>query len=192
MNPATSHRMLFRAKDAIDAALVQAMLEGEGVRAWTVGGGAAIGFGELPADSLMIEVYVREEDVPRALELIEDYFAGRETSGGWRCPDCGAAVSSDFDVCWSCGAEHVDSAASPLEDVEGQADLDLQTRWRSFPVLATRAYLVATAAGFAMLCAYVLGQVLDVAIPSVALWALAAVVSLVGLRWVLGSRAATA
>ena len=130
--------LLYRARDFIEASLLVAMLEEEGVRAWTGGGHAAIGFGELGADALLVDVRVPRAEHARARELVEEFFAPRRTGSERTCEACGAAVLGDMHRCWSCEAE-LESHPTALPAAED--DLDTQARWFDWRVQALRAWL---------------------------------------------------
>lgn len=102
-NPSST--LLYRARDPIEAALLQAMLEENGVEAWTAGGQSALGFGELGADALLVDVRVHAEDALVARGLIEAFWRdrGRAEPGPWTCSSCGEANEAGFEACWCCG-----------------------------------------------------------------------------------------
>lgn len=109
MDKATTNSvLLYRARDQVEASLLVAMIEASGVRAWTVGGQAAIGFGELGADALLVDVRVEEANHARALELVDQYFTRTSKSAQaapappWTCTGCGEQVESTFSNCWKC------------------------------------------------------------------------------------------
>jgi hypothetical protein len=45
---------------------------------------------------------LRDEDLPRALELLKSPRKSRGAS--WKCLACGTENEAQFDACWSCGA----------------------------------------------------------------------------------------
>lgn len=52
------------------------------------------------------EVWVnRNEDRERALELIDRFFAERDSGTAWTCRKCREHNPPAFDVCWQCGEE---------------------------------------------------------------------------------------
>ncbi len=130
--------LLYRARDFIEASLLVAMLEEEGISAWTGGGHAAIGFGELGADALLVDVRVPRAEHARARELVEEFFAPRRLGGERTCQACGAAVLGDMHRCWSCEAE-LEADSTPPPTVED--DLDTRSRWFDWRVQALRAWL---------------------------------------------------
>lgn len=103
--------LLYRAADQLEATLLEAMLNESGVRAWTVGGQSSIGFGELGADALIVDVRVPEERHAEGIQLIEEFFAARsaavrEEKGSppstWICDKCDQEVATNFTSCWNC------------------------------------------------------------------------------------------
>lgn len=146
--PAPESVLLYRARDTIEASLLIAMLEEEGVPAWRVGGGASLAFGDLGADAFLVDVHVWRPDVARAHALVTAWFErAREErevrdEPPWNCAACGEEVDAEFDVCWCCGAAHGAAVAAPAPPLASDAPpLDTQRRWSSFPVRATRGYL---------------------------------------------------
>jgi hypothetical protein len=131
--------LLYRARDFIEASLLVAMLEEEGIPAWTGGGQAAVGFGELGADALLVDVRIPREEHARALGLVEEFFAPRRTGSSHTCPACGAAAVGDMTRCWSCGAQLEGATTPPALEAD---DLDVETRWFGWRVVALRAWLV--------------------------------------------------
>ncbi|MCB9916721.1 MAG: hypothetical protein H6828_16490 [Planctomycetes bacterium] len=103
--------LLYRARDVVEATLLVAHLEADGIPAWTVGSGACFAFGDAPADTLLVDVRVPREHHARAIELVHAYFADGEDGTPWTCAACGEAVEGGFVSCWSCGAERSAEAA---------------------------------------------------------------------------------
>jgi hypothetical protein len=103
--------LLYRAADQLEATLLEVMLNESGVRAWTAGGQASSGFGELGADSLIVDIRVPEEKHAEGILLIKEYFAQKGTEGLsadgteptiWTCTKCGQTVGPTFTACWNC------------------------------------------------------------------------------------------
>ncbi|MBL4771991.1 MAG: hypothetical protein JKY61_12835 [Planctomycetes bacterium] len=113
--------LLYRAPNQLEATLIEAMLNESGVQAWTVGGQASIGFGELGADALLIDIRIPEALHAEGIRLIDQFFADRKAgmskpeandSENWNCTQCGEDVEPAFSTCWSCEAprENTDNA----------------------------------------------------------------------------------
>ncbi len=95
--------LLYRSKDRMEAALLRGMLEKNGIFCRTSGGAASIGFGELSADALLVDLWVAEDDAGQARLLIEEHLSGGLGQGpDWICSRCGEANASSFDLCWGC------------------------------------------------------------------------------------------
>jgi hypothetical protein len=67
--PRRAMARVMRAGDSMEAALVRAELESEGIAVQLVGGMSAGGFGELPRDALNVDVLVPAERVQEAREV---------------------------------------------------------------------------------------------------------------------------
>jgi hypothetical protein len=102
-----SSTLVYRAQDATEAALLRQALESAGVPATLAGGMASIGFGDLPADALRVDVWVPAVEVERARVVLRRWMdeARRRTrpENDWRCPRCGESNAESFQLCWSCG-----------------------------------------------------------------------------------------
>jgi hypothetical protein len=57
------------------------------------------------------EISVARDDLPDALAVAHDAFAGRVDERWWDCPHCGDAVPRYLAVCWSCGAARTPPAS---------------------------------------------------------------------------------
>jgi phage-related tail fiber protein len=51
---------------------------------------------------------MRDEDEPRAQQLIAELRAPADTAGPWRCRHCGADNDGEFAACWRCGQADTD------------------------------------------------------------------------------------
>jgi len=65
--------LLTRAANGVDAALLAAQLDEGGVPVQTVGGMAAIGFGDLPTDALLVEVWVPSSHLEDARIIFAEF-----------------------------------------------------------------------------------------------------------------------
>ena len=60
--------------------------------------------GELPIEAALPQIWVeRDDDAPRAKELIDSYFRHGEIGPARHCPKCGEENPGSFDLCWNCG-----------------------------------------------------------------------------------------
>jgi len=60
--------------------------------------------GELPIEASLPQLWVeRDDDAPRAREVISAYFKGVPTGPPVRCPGCGEENPPAFELCWKCG-----------------------------------------------------------------------------------------
>lgn len=86
---------------------VRNLLEAAGIavtmRNEFLGGGA----GELPPTEAWPELWVAEEDYPRARQVIEQMDREAEAAS-WRCPRCGETIEGQFSACWNCGTSRPD------------------------------------------------------------------------------------
>jgi len=85
--------------------LVQA-LEEQGVAATSTGGFAAVGFGELPADARMVDIFVAKSDLERGRQILLEHQAKvrveSKSEHEWVCPFCQEQNAITFELCWSC------------------------------------------------------------------------------------------
>lgn len=111
-------REVFHASNLLHAAVVRAMLEGEGIPTMVMPGGSlGLGTDTLPS------LHVGLGDVERARDLLaahakrtskQDSMAELEDSGDathradWQCDACGETVDGHFETCWNCAAEQDD------------------------------------------------------------------------------------
>lgn len=100
---------VYAAANAQEAQLLKMQLADAGIDARVVGDVLQAAGGELPLGwSIAPRIWVPAEDVGRAREIItrcEDRprsdDAARENAT-WACPNCGARVPADFEICWRC------------------------------------------------------------------------------------------
>ena len=108
MTEGETTKLLYRAPDSTEAALILQALDSEGIPTRSTAGLAAIGFGELGADALQVDIRVPERFLERGRQVIEELQARsrqqRDRGGGWSCPNCQEHNAETFEVCWNCGA----------------------------------------------------------------------------------------
>jgi hypothetical protein len=102
----------YAAADAREAHLVRMVLQEAGIEARVVGEAFQAVEGELPstfdvADGRLPRVWVFESDADRARTILAEWKNRRRGDGtvsraSWECPQCGAEVDVDFDLCWKC------------------------------------------------------------------------------------------
>ncbi len=70
----------------------------------------------VPAPPFYEELWVQEDDYPRATELLSARPISPNTPipGTWVCPECGEVVEAQFTTCWKCGAPR------PLKTEDGR------------------------------------------------------------------------
>ncbi len=99
---------LVAAANEVEAELLKMELNAEGIETVIEGGTLGSGRGELPTSpEAAPQLLVKEENLERALEIVEAYYekVKEEPSGEiWVCPACGSEVEVQFDICWNCSA----------------------------------------------------------------------------------------
>ena len=96
--------LLTRADNLMIATLWQRMLETEGIACDIRNRYIGAAVGELPADQVAPQLWVRrDQDLPRARRLLDEFRAPAK-SAAWCCFSCGELVESQFFQCWNCGA----------------------------------------------------------------------------------------
>jgi hypothetical protein len=64
------------------------------------------GAGEIPPHECWPQLWVAEQDVERAAEIIEAAdSASSETQETWVCIKCGEEIEGQFELCWNCGEQ---------------------------------------------------------------------------------------
>ena len=93
---------LFTAGDIIEARLLQAFLQSEGIDTVIKNESLQSGLGELPFIELWPEVWlIQVRDRDKAHQLLARFISG-ETIGEWSCPICGERNPDTFELCWGC------------------------------------------------------------------------------------------
>ena len=95
--------LAYRAPNSTDAMLLVQALEAAGVATVQAGGQGTIALGELPADVLLIEIWVPFDKAELARKTIEGVQRqDRPTVPEWSCAGCGETNEGAFELCWSC------------------------------------------------------------------------------------------
>jgi hypothetical protein len=69
------------------------------------------GLGEIPFLECLPELWiVRDEQVPRAEQLLAELKNADTTGPAWTCTACGELNEPQFGVCWRCGSADGDEA----------------------------------------------------------------------------------
>lgn len=103
--------MVYNALTSLDASIRVQQLEVHGIPTYTVGGTAAVGFGEVPApEAFEVQIWVENEQAAEATRLMTEFDKerGQTPAVEWTCA-CGENNPKTFDVCWKCSAERAAS-----------------------------------------------------------------------------------
>jgi uncharacterized OB-fold protein len=66
--------------------------------------------GLIPYTETYASVWVADEVVAQAEELVEEFLRSRPVEAGatlWRCPTCGEYLEPQFTDCWNCGTSRI-------------------------------------------------------------------------------------
>lgn len=86
------------------ATLWQRMLESAGIDCEIRNRYIGAAVGELPADQVAPQLWVRDDrDMTRATALLDEFRSPR-SSAPWCCFACGTLVEGQFHQCWNCEA----------------------------------------------------------------------------------------
>ena len=107
-------RKVYVARGPGDAHLLRGLLESAGIRVVVRGDDFVPlqGGGLFHVETRPSVWVLDDEDLPRALAIVNDYRAGTGGGGGtpaggdgdWTCPSCGERLEAQFSDCWQCGA----------------------------------------------------------------------------------------
>ena len=95
----------------VEADVIITLLESEGIRA-RISDEATTGWLWHLSNAIGgAKVLVREEDEPRAREVLRkleqarlaDRSRGLVPTAPWKCPKCGEELDEEFELCWKCG-----------------------------------------------------------------------------------------
>ncbi|HYG78029.1 MAG TPA: DUF2007 domain-containing protein [Planctomycetota bacterium] len=95
-------KKVFSARDPIEANLLIAILEGEGITASVQGERVFELRGAVPV--IGPTVWVSDEDEAAASEHVKRFVESRPqpSKPDWRCPSCGETIPGSFTECWKC------------------------------------------------------------------------------------------
>ncbi len=97
-------KLVYQARDAIEAELIRDLLESSGIPARVEGVNHAALQGYIPSVRPTVWT-VRDSDEANAIGLIGRHQLAPESQVAGACARCGEAAEPDFEVCWKCGAE---------------------------------------------------------------------------------------
>ena len=103
-----NYKKIYSAANAMEAHLIQGLLELESIETSLSGEGLSIAAGGLPTDVIQVEILVEEEKYAEALEIIskyEDILRNPAQDGdSWECEECNKVNPETFEMCWNCQA----------------------------------------------------------------------------------------
>lgn len=99
----------YRASSDAEAAMLIQDLEAVGIMTAKTGGiSGAAAFGDLPADSLLVEIWIPREQADLARKTIEEAQERKSRNEEeWTCQECREENEGGFEICWSCQAAKV-------------------------------------------------------------------------------------
>ena len=105
-------RQIYSARDELDAEMVKNALSDAGIESVVQGGALSAVLGEVPvSEGSLPSVWVRDQDVDRAVEVLAEFQHPRMPAGApWKCPKCGEMIDLQFTACWHCGTEQSEPA----------------------------------------------------------------------------------
>jgi len=105
--------------NAVEAEYLRGVFEECGLSAFVDGAHANTTLSHIGSALGGVKVFVRQTDVEKALEIIEDIRAESDTSGEpWFCGACEESIDGSFAVCWSCGQDR-SLVERPFPDTSG-------------------------------------------------------------------------
>ena len=104
-----NYKKIYSAANAIEAHMIQGLLEKESISTNLFGEGLSIATGGLPTDVIQVELLVDEEKYAEALEVISNYEdllkqPAKDDGQSWECEECNKVNPETFEMCWSCQA----------------------------------------------------------------------------------------
>ena len=106
-----NYKKIYSAANAIEAHMIQGLLEKESISTNLFGEGLSIATGGLPTDVIQVDILVDEEKHAEALQIIsnyEDILKQPEQNGqSWECEQCNKVNPHTFEICWNCQANRM-------------------------------------------------------------------------------------
>ena len=103
-----NYKKIYSAANAIEAHMIQGLLEKESISTNLSGEGLSIATGGLPTDVIQVDILVDEEKHAEALQIISNYEEilrePAQDRESWECEECNKVNPETFEMCWSCQA----------------------------------------------------------------------------------------
>ena len=103
-----NYKKIYSAANAIEAHIIQGLLEKGFISTNLSGEGLSIATGGLPTDVIQVDILVDEEKYAEALEIISNYEEilklPAQDGESWECGECNKVNPETFEMCWSCQA----------------------------------------------------------------------------------------
>ena len=103
-----NYKKIYSAANAIEAHMIQGLLEQESISTNLSGEGLSIATGGLPTDVIQVDILVDEEKYAEALEIISNYEEilrqPAQDGESWECKKCNKVNPETFEICWNCQA----------------------------------------------------------------------------------------
>jgi hypothetical protein len=96
-------KRIYDANNRIDAYLLRDRLRHADIDAHVFNDHMASVSGEVPFGVAGPQVWVDDEDVARAKDVLAAFAAEQRRGGTLRCAGCGEDNPATFDLCWNCG-----------------------------------------------------------------------------------------
>lgn len=96
---------LYCAINLQEAHIKKDLLENEGIKAIVQGSNIWGIYGALPTVEGEVTLWVNENEIDRALSIIESYdeqLIASSSTEQWLCASCGEESENHFDCCWNC------------------------------------------------------------------------------------------
>ena len=106
-----NYKKIYSAANAMEAHLIQGLLERESIETNLSGEGLSIATGGLPTDVIQVEIQVNEEKYAEAVKIISNYeeILKQPAKDGesWECEECTKVNPEVFEICWGCQANRL-------------------------------------------------------------------------------------
>ncbi len=97
-------QLIFTHENIAQVGLIQSYLAEHEIASQMRNQHASSVMGEVAFFSVWPECWVADEDVVKALALLQALEAAPVSTEEWRCGDCGERSPANFAVCWNCQA----------------------------------------------------------------------------------------